>query len=648
MAWTAVADAEGHHDVELYKDGELIYESGWNIGIYSLEAELQFSRYINESGVYKFRVRSGIDYYTTDDTNNSDTHTESDWVESPEITYTKPSSSLGSTVAYWDEGQPGVYHYNSVAGAGGYLTEVYFTKDGETEERVIGSSWYCSVGFENEAGVVRTDDITWRIEDRGAGKYRVKIQALSGNLDKYANGVLGEFSAYYDSTQTADAVGNAIADAMANGTPTEALEAIKNDVSVDAMKIAMQTDANVLGQVKDLEEKYIAEKNIEVKTPTVSSEAASYVDSSKISMVGAGLNVDAGAVQLEVGVPAKKEYVNTKHYQNTVQLAIELKHDNTSVHELQVPITITMPIPAGLNASRLAILHYHEDGTFESVNLKNNDDGTVTFTVTSFSTFVFAEETSGSGSWDDAPDYYDDGDDDNSVTYDWSDFAVDVDWNDVNSRLDAAISAANGQNVNVLTGKDMKVSTDILNKIAGKNVTLGLQLGNGVTISVSGQNNKSVKGDINLTVTGLDTIPEAVKNQALSGALISRPINITENSALKAKTNIHVGLGAEYVGKYANLYYYDTQSNQVRLVGVFVINADGQSMFSLSRGGQYLVTVTDGMPSATPISGYTVVAGDTLSGIAARLGISVSALKAANPQIADVNMIHPGDVINVK
>lgn len=44
---------------------------------------------------------------------------------------------------------------------------------------------------------------------------------------------------------------------------------------------------------------------------------------------------------------------------------------------------------------------------------------------------------------------------------------------------------------------------------------------------------------------------------------------------------------------------------------------------------------------------YTVQHGDTLSGIAQHLGVSLSALEAANPQIAHPDRIYPGDRLNV-
>ena len=241
-----------------------------------------------------------------------------------------------------------------------------------------------------------------------------------------------------------------------------------------------------------------------------------------------------------------------------------------------------------------------------------------------------------------------DGSDDGSASNDWNDMMISVDWSDASSRLDAAIQAANDTNVNVLTGKDVKVPADILKKIAGRKVTLALQAGNGVALSVSGRNNKQIQNELNLTVTNQDTIPAQVKNEVMAGALNSKNILITENSPLQVRASLHVGFTAEYAGKYANLYYFDAKSGQMKLVGSYQINKDGQSMFALTHGGQYVVTVTNTASGAVVTDGYTVVPGDTMSRIAVKLGTTLKALKAANPQIADMNKIHSGQVINVR
>lgn len=53
-------------------------------------------------------------------------------------------------------------------------------------------------------------------------------------------------------------------------------------------------------------------------------------------------------------------------------------------------------------------------------------------------------------------------------------------------------------------------------------------------------------------------------------------------------------------------------------------------------------------PAPKPAGGdYTVRSGDTLSGIAQRNGVSLQALIAANPQISNPNLIHPGQAVHI-
>lgn len=64
---------------------------------------------------------------------------------------------------------------------------------------------------------------------------------------------------------------------------------------------------------------------------------------------------------------------------------------------------------------------------------------------------------------------------------------------------------------------------------------------------------------------------------------------------------------------------------------------------------------TPGAPAPTPApptggshaGSYTVQAGDTLSAIAQRQGVSLAALEAANPQLSNPNYIYPGETIHL-
>ena len=58
------------------------------------------------------------------------------------------------------------------------------------------------------------------------------------------------------------------------------------------------------------------------------------------------------------------------------------------------------------------------------------------------------------------------------------------------------------------------------------------------------------------------------------------------------------------------------------------------------------VVVAAGLMSATGAH-LTVAPGDTLSGIAATQGISLSALEGANPQVANPNLIYAGNTLKL-
>lgn len=612
-----------YYGIQLYRDGEsvgLISSRSSRTGQVRMQ---NLGGYFTESGVYRFCVQSRSALATEAET--------SEWSWSDEYTYARPEKVLDSPECYWSNESPGTICWQPVEGATGYL--VYFNKDSE----VVGGSWDVS-------STVTSYDFADLIEMQGAGRYHCKVVAISGDIETTANGV--GVSDYYDTTAAADDISGIISDAMEGATSAEALETIKAEINKASLRTAMQTDDTVLNQIKDLESAYAAEQGITVNAPTVSAEAGAYVKADEISVVGAGLNAAAGQeVRLEVSVPAEKEYVPGQYYAISVQLDIQLKRAGESVHELDIPVTITMPIPRGLDGRRLAILHYSEDGSFETVNSRNNGDGTVTFTVSHFSTFAFAEQKEDSGaSGNDQPDSADTDEDDsdgNSV----SEYVVaNLDWDTVGSSIDTAAKAANGQNVDVMAGTRFTVPSSVTGKLAGKRVTLALQTGSGLAFSITGTNVKAAK-ELKMTVSYGESIPEAVRQQVTAGASFSRMFAMEEKGNYPFRLNVHLSVGKENAGKLACLYYYDETSGRMRLSGTFTVTESGQAMFEISRGDEYIVVAGQ---RGNAGGSYIVVTGDTLSAIAARNGIGLQKLLSLNPQIKDKNKIYPNQIINIR
>lgn len=234
-----------------------------------------------------------------------------------------------------------------------------------------------------------------------------------------------------------------------------------------------------------------------------------------------------------------------------------------------------------------------------------------------------------------------------------------VDWNTVTSNVQAKIAEVtqnpntNSVNMNIVCSGETRLPAAVLGSIKGSDVTLALHSGNGVAVSISGQDLKGTAlnalQNIDLTVdSNAQNIPAAMA--ASKKAEATKQLSVKDTGAFPVAVNIHVNVGAENSGKYANLYRYNAEKKQLEYCGSFPVTGNGQSMFALKQGGDYMVTVTAAQPKESVYfnSGdYAVKAGDTLSAIAKRNHMTLAELKAKNPQIMDLHKIRVGQKLNL-
>lgn len=250
----------------------------------------------------------------------------------------------------------------------------------------------------------------------------------------------------------------------------------------------------------------------------------------------------------------------------------------------------------------------------------------------------------------------DDDDDDNNSG---SSAAPAVDWTDVSNSVQDKVAemmknpAIASVNMNFVCSGEVKVPQNVLNTIKGTKLTVAFLSGNGVALSISGQDlkNKDLSKiqNIDLTVDQTsNTIPANVVS-AKSGT-VNRQLGIRDTGSFGVNVNIHVNVGKDNSGKSANLYRYNTEKGRLEYCGSFTVTSTGQSMFALKRGGNYLVTVTDRRPSESiwyTEGGYTVKSGDTLSRIAKRNHMTLAQLLRRNVQITNQNVIRVGQKLNL-
>ncbi len=234
-----------------------------------------------------------------------------------------------------------------------------------------------------------------------------------------------------------------------------------------------------------------------------------------------------------------------------------------------------------------------------------------------------------------------------------------VNWNEVISSVQDKVTeiaqnpAIATVNMNMVCTGEVQVPQKVLNTIKGTNVTVAFHSGNGVAMSISGQDlkNKDLSKIQNIDLTVDQTsnnIPASVVAAKTSAP--TRQLAIKDTGSFGVNVNIHVNVGKENAGKTANLYRYNAEKGRLEYCGSSTVTSNGQSMFALKRGGNYLVTVTERRPSENvwfAEGNYIVKAGDTLSKIARRYHMTLTELLRRNAQITNRNLIKVGQRLNL-
>src|SRR5690606_35939138 len=151
-----------------------------------------------------------------------------------------------------------------------------------------------------------------------------------------------------------------------------------------------------------------------------------------------------------------------------------------------------------------------------------------------------------------------------------------------------------------------------------------------------------------VTVRSGDTLSGiAARNGVALGDLLAANPQIRNPNLIYPGQTVHLpggGGGGEVTVRSGDTLSGIAARNNVSLGALLSANP-GITNPDLIHPGQVVRLPGGGGAAAT--HDVTVRSGDTLSGIAAHNNVSLQALIAANPQIANPNLIHPGQVVHV-
>lgn len=268
-----------------------------------------------------------------------------------------------------------------------------------------------------------TDKITVTLQvgtDHDASKQYVVVREHQGVYEKIpaiydaAAGTLtfesDKFSNYAVGTVEPKQNVQDVLDSGWSNAPGAAADVVSDLLSnFTVAKIASEVQATdgtvntaLLTKLKSLENDYATDKSIVNKEPAIDSAVSGSING-KVSVMGAAFNAaDSSSVQLVIGDKAGSGIaISSSSYSKSVQLDLKLMQTRsagsaTAIEgNLRMPVTITMPVPNGIDSSKMVILHdKNGDGTSDETVPYSLAAGKVTFTVTHFSNFAFAERAS--------------------------------------------------------------------------------------------------------------------------------------------------------------------------------------------------------------------------------------------------------------
>ncbi len=152
--------------------------------------------------------------------------------------------------------------------------------------------------------------------------------------------------------------------------------------------------------------------------------------------------------------------------------------------------------------------------------------------------------------------------------------------------------AKDGESVVVNMNGTTTLKSEWLEEIAGKDVDIVLDMGNGVTWTING---KSITGknfaDIDLKVkTGTNKIPVNVINN-ITGESKAMQFTVTHSGEFGFTATISMDLGRDNKGLYANLFYYNEETKELEFIGACEIGANGSAAWDLEHTSTYAVVI---------------------------------------------------------
>ena len=164
-------------------------------------------------------------------------------------------------------------------------------------------------------------------------------------------------------------------------------------------------------------------------------------------------------------------------------------------------------------------------------------------------------------------------------------------WDVIKPQLEEAKA---GDTVTVAMNGPTVVPKDVIDSIKGKDTTLVLDMGNGLSWKINGQDITDAAGDIDFDVTvGADagkSIPVDVINN-VTGERSSLNLTLAYDGEFGFTATLTVNMESKNAGLYANLFYYNEQTGELEFISAGQIDPDGNVELVFTHASDYTIVV---------------------------------------------------------
>ncbi len=153
--------------------------------------------------------------------------------------------------------------------------------------------------------------------------------------------------------------------------------------------------------------------------------------------------------------------------------------------------------------------------------------------------------------------------------------------------------AKDGETVTVDMNGVTVIPGNVIKDIKDKNVTIVLDMGNGITWSINGKDVTSddIKDiDLGVTIGSEDTIPVDVVNK-VTGERSHMNVTLAYEGDFGFTAFLSINLESKNAGLYANLFYYNEDKKELEFIYADEIAADGTVELPFTHASEYTIVI---------------------------------------------------------